>query len=80
MDNKIKYIGAILTFILTLAGGSVYYVTIKEESIVVAFEDATRDCSSLELTITESTVNKLKCGRYIIGEWDSILLHEEKVM
>lgn len=76
VSNIIKYSGVIISLLLLIAGGTTYFVTIDEDSIKVKFNDSNSDCSVLELTINKDSTNKLKCGRYIIAEWDSILLHE----
>jgi len=52
-------------------------VTINENRITAKFDIDDGICSSLSLIINKDGTNKLKCGRNIISEWDSIVLHKQ---
>jgi len=66
-----------LVVVLTLlVGTATYNVTINEDDVTVEWTDSLSDCSSLQLIVEKTDTNRLKCGRYIIAEWDTIVLNE----
>jgi len=74
METIYKYLGAVIALILVVAGGVVYNVTITEDNIVATWEN--EDCGEMTFIVDKDSVNKFKCGRFIIAEWDTVVLHE----